>query len=523
MSAWTWLGLPEKTGLTELVRILNLRLTRLSRELKSAAAAVGGVAIRKNTGAVVGTRPKLNFIEGTNVTLTVADDAVAGEVDVTIASAGGAGGGVTSFISRTGAVVAGAGDYDAFYYTEAEVTSLLAPKITGVAVRKNTGAVVGTRPQVNLIEGSNVTLTVADDAASGEVDVTIAAAAPPVTSFATRTGAVVPTAGDYNAFHYTEAEVDNLLAPKITGVGVRKNTGALVGTRPKLNLVEGTNITLTVADDATDGEVDVTIAASGGGGGVTSFATRTGAVVAAAGDYDAFYYTEAETDNLLTPKITGLKVRKNTGALVGTRPQVNFIEGSNVTLTVADDAGTGEVDVTIAAAGGGGVTSFITRTGAVVAVAGDYDAFYYTEAEVDTKIAARKWEHFVIALNGSQGGNTVFTSAPAALSEPHSRYRALADLTNCGRVRLLTSVQTVGVAGTNLRAQYSINSGGTWSYLDGATGPTIAITALGLIASAWVNLAAAAKVDVWLRWVTIGGNGTASPAVGMTHLEFQSV
>jgi len=48
-------------------------------------------------------------------------------------------------------------------------------------------------------------------------------------------------------------------------------------------------------------------------------------------------------------------VRKNsTGGAVGTRRQINFIEGSNVTITVADDNANEEVDVTIAAAGGGG-------------------------------------------------------------------------------------------------------------------------------------------------------------------------
>lgn len=45
-----------------------------------------------------------------------------------------------------------------------------------VTLRKNSGADVGTRSRVNLIEGANVTLTVADDGAGGEVDVTIAAA-----------------------------------------------------------------------------------------------------------------------------------------------------------------------------------------------------------------------------------------------------------------------------------------------------------------------------------------------------------
>lgn len=42
---------------------------------------------------------------------------------------------------------------------------------------KKAGTLVGTRPAINLIEGSNVTLTVADDSAGNEVDVTIAASA----------------------------------------------------------------------------------------------------------------------------------------------------------------------------------------------------------------------------------------------------------------------------------------------------------------------------------------------------------
>lgn len=49
-----------------------------------------------------------------------------------------------------------------------------------------------------------------------------------------------------------------------------------------------------------------------------------------------------------------VSVNKNSGATVGTRRRINFIEGTNVTLTIADDAGNEEVDVTIAASGGGG-------------------------------------------------------------------------------------------------------------------------------------------------------------------------
>lgn len=48
---------------------------------------------------------------------------------------------------------------------------------------------------------------------------------------------------------------------------VRKNSGANVGSRRRLNLIEGANVTLTVSDDAGDEEVEVTIASAGGGTG----------------------------------------------------------------------------------------------------------------------------------------------------------------------------------------------------------------------------------------------------------------
>ncbi len=46
-------------------------------------------------------------------------------------------------------------------------------------------------------------------------------------------------------------------------------------------------------------------------------------------------------------------VRKNSTGSPSKRRTINFIEGQNVTLTVTDDAGNEEVDVTIAASGGG--------------------------------------------------------------------------------------------------------------------------------------------------------------------------
>jgi hypothetical protein len=48
---------------------------------------------------------------------------------------------------------------------------------------------------------------------------------------------------------------------------VRKNSGIEVGPRRRANLIEGSNVTLTVTDDPTDNEIDITLAATGGTGG----------------------------------------------------------------------------------------------------------------------------------------------------------------------------------------------------------------------------------------------------------------
>lgn len=45
---------------------------------------------------------------------------------------------------------------------------------------------------------------------------------------------------------------------------------------------------------------------------------------------------------------------RKAGTIIGGRRSINFIEGSNVTLTVTDNSGTDSVDVTITAAGGSG-------------------------------------------------------------------------------------------------------------------------------------------------------------------------
>jgi len=106
-------------------------------------------------------------------------------------------------------------------------------------------------------------------------------------------------------------------------LAVRRNTGVNVGTRRRLNLIEGANITLTVADDGVDEEVDVTIAAAGGGGAAVaegraksatetmytvpgvSFVSQTTAVLAASQDrFFPMYIVTAVTLDLLSIQVT---------------------------------------------------------------------------------------------------------------------------------------------------------------------------------------------------------------------------
>lgn len=101
---------------------------------------------------------------------------------------------------------------------------------------------------------ANRTLSVsaASDAASGVVELATTAE---TTTGTDATRAVTP-AGLLNA----------TTASNINARVAVENNGTLVGTRRTLNFIPGTNVTLTITDDPANEEVDVTIAATGGGG-----------------------------------------------------------------------------------------------------------------------------------------------------------------------------------------------------------------------------------------------------------------
>jgi hypothetical protein len=81
-------------------------------------------------------------------------------------------------------------------------------------------------------------------------------------------------------------------------------------------------------------------------------------------------------DNTSTQKV---EVVKNSGSIVGTRKQLNFIEGSLIGLTVSDDAGNDQVDITIQYNGTTGSTTNFFNDYYIDQVGGTSDTFWCIE------------------------------------------------------------------------------------------------------------------------------------------------
>jgi hypothetical protein len=133
-----------------------------------------------------------------------------------------------------------------------------------------------------------------------------------------------------------------------------------------------------------------------------------------------------------------------------------------------------------------------------------------------------------ITLNGTNGNGNAsrWTNMPAALTEifanvtgvnsPSSRVQY--DLTNASEARFMVNVNTVGVATSQLRLQYSTDQI-SWNYLDGGTGYALGVNTQGLKVSSWGAITAGALGDVYLRIVGINGDEVADPEFGVIQLQ----
>jgi hypothetical protein len=156
---------------------------------------------------------------------------------------------------------------------------------------------------------------------------------------------------------------------------------------------------------------------------------------------------------------SNVAIRKG-GTLIGTRPAVNFIEGSNVTLTVADDAGNNRVNVTVASSGSGGGSNVLFKQTSVQAgdtrtTNGDFATTYDITAnslaagdvlQIDVmgvasnSSGANVTNDFVVGFGATDLWTSSDSGCPAALTTGQTN--------RPWRVQVIATVISIGASGT---------------------------------------------------------------------------
>jgi len=288
---------------------------------------------------------------------------------------------VSSVFGRTGAVVAVSGDY-----TSGQIS--YNNTLSGLAATNAQQAI---------------------DEVEGRVDVLEAAPGAPVDSVFGRTGAVVAVAGDYDA---SEVDYDN------SSSGL-----AATDTQAAIDEIEGRVDTLEAAPPPP----------------ITSVFGRTGIVVAVAGDYNATQVTysnvasglsattaqdaidevEARVDTLESTPAPVDSVFGRTGTVVAVAgdynaAQVDYDNASSGLAATTTQAAIDEVEArvdTLEAAPAAPVDSVFGRTGAVVAVAGDYNAAQVDYDNASSGLAATTTQ---AAIDEVEARVDTLEAAPAA-------------------------------------------------------------------------------------------------------------
>lgn len=181
------------------------------------------LTITKNN-ILVGIKKRLNFVDSSRVTWSITDNATNKSIDIGVSALH-----ADTATSSTSAAGLTDGDY-------------------GDVVVSSSGTVM----TVDSLPESRITNLVTDLAGKVPITRTISTTLP------------ITGGGDLSA-NRTLAFDGSTLLDNNARVKVDKNTVA-VGLRRELNFVEGTNITLTINDDAINERVDIEIDSSGGGG-----------------------------------------------------------------------------------------------------------------------------------------------------------------------------------------------------------------------------------------------------------------
>jgi hypothetical protein len=140
-----------------------------------------------------------------------------------------------------------------------------------VPVAQN-GSPVATEPGINIIDGTGISTTVVDDPGNNQVNITIASTVTPFPGYGTPVSTAQANAAGISLLVAREDHVHRTIVQF-------QDSGVLISSRPTVNFIDGTGITITVVDDGGSDRANVTIANSTG---VTGFATPTVAADAAA-------------------------------------------------------------------------------------------------------------------------------------------------------------------------------------------------------------------------------------------------
>lgn len=431
----TRLELRQGTGAASLLR------WALTKDATAETGANAGSNFNLNryndAGAFLGTPFSINRATGV---ITMGAQHWTGPIDgggqtITNVVIPGVSGQVSSVFTRIGAVVAAAGDYTAAQVTNAVSTqgSYADPGwITSLAYSKITGVPVA-----------------------------------PVTSVFTRVGAISAAAGDYTAAQVTNAVstqgsyadpiwLTSLSWGKITGAPTVTSAtyyvnGTFVASRPTLNLVAGTGTILSGSvDQSGPNRVDVTVTATGAGGGLPQ--TPWASDIVAAG------FTLRGAGRIgagVTPPDSRLMLSNNAVAPpVPTAGTIAHLAGADADNTrILMDSFGGASNLTLRSSGGTAAALTALASGAVLGTVSfqGYGTTGYSASGRGAILAtaAENWS------DSAQGAVMVFYTTPIGSTSMVERVRIAAD----GKVGIgMTPAWPLDVTGDcNITGTYRVN------------------------------------------------------------------